>query len=467
MPFASLQPADTQAGDTIAAVSSPPGRSQRGLIRISGPSAFPILESLLAGPAPDQFPPRVLSPARLASPPIAVLVARFPRPAGYTGEDAVELQLPGNPALLQRMLRQATRAGARLAEPGEFTFRAFTAGKLDLTQAEGVAATIAATSDGQLKAAELLRQGRLGGLAHELVNQLSDTLALVEAGIDFADEEDVVPISPEELLARLQTMRSRLEELYRGSRAWGEIETLPRVVLVGPPSSGKSTLFNALLGYTRAVVSPAAGTTRDVLSEPIKLPGPTGRPIELMLVDLAGLDTPRGQLDRQIQQTAAEAIERADLLLLTHPAEAPYPDTPLPFTLPDDTPRLRVLTKADLASDATQTLDVELGVSATEPRNLELLRRTIAERIGHRAASPGSDMLALQPRHEQAIQIAIQQFDVAIDHLQPQRHQRHIDRVELIADTLRGTLDALGALGGEMTPDDVLGRVFATFCIGK
>jgi len=239
------------AQDTIVAVSSPPGRSPRGLVRVSGPDTRSVVAQLILNPvgdAPDSggglapcVVPWMLCRARLIDPPLPVLLAFFRGPRSYTGQDMAELQCPGHPALLDRVVHAAVASGARLAEPGEFTFRAFLAGKLDLTQAEGVAATIAATSDGQLHAAELLRRGELGRFAGGLVDQLADALALVEAGIDFVDEEGVVPIGPGDLDLRLARVERELHALLSHSRSWGALEALPRIVLVGRPSAGKST----------------------------------------------------------------------------------------------------------------------------------------------------------------------------------------------------------------------------------
>ncbi|MEO1237372.1 MAG: GTPase, partial [Planctomycetota bacterium] len=305
--------------DTIVAVSSPPGRSARGLIRLDGPEAFAILDALVEFDA--QPPPHHVVPARLRDPSIPVLVARFPGPRSYTGSDVAELQLPGHPALLERMVLAAvdgSGGGGRLAEPGEFTFRAYTAGKLDLTRAEGVAATIHAVSDGQLAAAAALRHGELARFAAERVDHVGRLLALVEAGIDFVDQDDVVPIPPPELAAALEEELQHFRGLLERSRSWGAVEALPRVVLVGPPSAGKSTLFNALLGRPRAVTDAAPGTTRDVLEEPLTL-SPDGN--EVMLVDLAGLDNAASALDRDVQQRVRGAINHADLLLLVGETE--------------------------------------------------------------------------------------------------------------------------------------------------
>ncbi|MEM1099723.1 MAG: GTPase [Planctomycetota bacterium] len=233
--------------DTIAAVSSPPGRSLRGLIRLSGPDAFAITERLVQTVGVDDQA-HVVRHVRLIDSNTPGLLTTFPGPRSYTGDDTAELQLPGHPALLERVLRQAFALGARSAEPGEFTFRAWQNGKLDLLEAEGIAALIAARSDAQLAAARSLHQRDLGHVADQLAATLTDALALVEAGIDFTDQEDVVPIPPDALHAKLETLAAQLDELLRGARSWSALEALPRVVLAGPPSVGKSTLFNALLG---------------------------------------------------------------------------------------------------------------------------------------------------------------------------------------------------------------------------
>jgi len=470
--------------DTIVAVSSPPGRSARGLVRVSGPGAMAILgrlleppdspvEQLRAWPTPrrgvtcrlhlpavesDQSSPR--QAVRLPA-----IIVFFSGPASFTGQDMIEVQCPGNPALLDRLIHHIVELGARLAGPGEFTFRAFLAGKLDLTQAEGIAATIGATSDSQLQAASLLREGRLGQFASELVADLAHSLALVEAGIDFVDQDDVVPITAGQLAKKLKHLRGRLNDLITHSRPWGAIETLPKVVLVGPPSSGKSTLFNALLNRPRAVISPIAGTTRDVLAEPLILQNATGQAIECMLVDMAGLDTPHTALDRQAQEAAQRAIRQAELLLEL--CDSPPDDT----TIPPTKPAIRIRAKADLIDDSNdppgndQTYDI--AASAKTGQGLDELRALIVRRLGNRSVSVSGQMLALQPRHEAALRCAAEHLQSAEQQLANQPPQQAIPQIELMAASLRQAIDELAGLGGQMTPDDILGQVFATFCIGK
>ncbi len=459
-----MTPGTAQSVDTIVAVSSPPGRSLRGLIRLSGQDTRRILAGLIGTPVSD-LPPRRLATVRLITPDLPALLTLFDAPESYTGQDAAELQVPGNAALLDRLLHLATDAGARLAEPGEFTFRAYTAGKLDLTQAEGVAATIHATSDGQLKAAQHLCNGELGRFARELVDDLGTRLALVEAGIDFTDQEDVVPISPGDLDTHLSRIEARLTQLLTNSRSWGEVQALPWVVLMGAPSAGKSTLFNALLNRDRAVIDPLPGTTRDILCEPMTITANDGTQQEFMLVDIAGIDAPTASpatpLDKQAQDAAQYAVARADLIVLVLD---PITDAPTSIT---HKPTLTVHTKADLSQPPTPNACHTIQVSALTGQNLDTLKDTIADRLGDLPVSISADMLALQPRHEHALRSALTQLTHARGLLATRLTARAIEDVELIADHLRQALNNLARLGGQLTPDDVIGKVFATFCVGK
>jgi len=457
--------------DVILAVASPPGRSMRGIVRLSGSGVLDILAACVQDHDGHTLArQRGVYCARLTldQQSCAVLALLMPGPHSYTGEDTAELQLPGNPALLERavatLLEIAASQGiaARRAEGGEFTARAFFNNKISLTQAEGVAATIAAESDAALRAASMLRSGALGTFAHTLADELAAALALVEAGIDFTDQEDVVAIAPSELHARLTKLAAHMRSQLDRSVAMEQIEAIPWVVLVGRPNAGKSTLFNALLGRERAVVSDVAGTTRDVLAEPMRIDTAHGT-AEVILVDLAGAEEldPTGDasaLEPQMQQHAQQAMQRAELILMCHAVDAAR------ATMRFDRPTIHVQTK----SDDAQTHDASMiAVSAHTGCGLGDLRQAIAAHLADRAVSLAADVFALTPRHEAALRSALQNITEAIEMIEPLRDARSLDAPELVAMAMRAALNDLAALAGDITPDDVLGRVFATFCVGK
>jgi tRNA modification GTPase len=471
------------AGPTILAVASPPGRSLRGIIRISGADALALVDARasLTNEARVKPPARGVFPVRLSmgeGASIAALMLRFHAPRSYTGEDSVELQLPGNPALLDRvvdfLLEDARRLSidARRAEPGEFTARAFLNNRLSLTQAEGVAATIAAQSDAELAAARMLLTGRVGDLAHALADELAAALALVEAGIDFTDQEDVVAIGPADLHGRLSHIASRLRDELAHAVGIEQLRAIPWVVLVGEPNAGKSALFNALLGRERAVVSHVAGTTRDVLAEPLTIDTPHGL-AEVMLVDLAGLDADDAtEMNQRMQAAARDAIERAELRLRCVPADdetSKRQDVKTSKAVSDE---ILVRTKCDVVTSAQSSSvngqsSIDIPVSAVTGEGLDDLRHAIAERLTDRAVSLAAGALALQPRHEQAIRSALSNIEEAIMLVEPQRSERAMHDPEIIAAAMRAALNHLASLAGDITPDDILGRIFAGFCIGK
>lgn len=466
---------DTES--VIVAVASPPGRSVRGIVRLSGPGAFDAVNATVGD---DTRPSLSVSRSRhtvrlaLGPPPLAipVLALTFPGPHSYTGEDTVELLMPGNPVLLDRAVDaliaagRAVDIGVRRAEPGEFTARAYFHGRLSLTEAEGVAATIAAQSDAALRAAQMLTTGRLGTFAHTLADDLAASLALVEAGIDFTDEEDVVAITPADLLVRLADLRNRIDEQLNRSVGLESLDDLPWVVLVGPPNAGKSTLFNALLGRDRAVVSATAGTTRDVIVEPLSVSTAHGD-AEVMLVDLAGLDDADvSQVNAQMQQAAQRAMQRAELIIHCAPTSIDPP--PARMTSTRAVPTVTVHTKCDLRTDTRPTSTrAALDVSGVTGAGLDDLRHAIAGHLADRAISIAADTIALKPRHEAALGDARSAIDDAAAIVTAHSAHSALADAELIAAAMRAALDALAELAGDITPDDVLGRIFSTFCIGK
>lgn len=459
--------------EPILAVASARDRSLRGVVRLSGAGVFVLLSQRLGecrpiGDTERVWPARGLytAPLRLRDHRLPLLVLSFPGPHSYTGEDCAELHTVGNPFVLDRVIDDllsgsfAREHGARRARPGEFTARAYLNQRLSLTEAEGVERSIVARSDAELRAAHQLTSGRLGELARTLADELASALALVEAGIDFTDQEDVVAISPGDLLRRLRLPANRLAEHLDQAVGTEAIAAMPSVVLIGPPNAGKSTLFNALLGRERAIVSDTAGTTRDVLTEPLTLDTARG-PAEVMLTDLAGLDaTDDAWLNLRMQQHARRAIDRADLLIVcVPPAARGWRDD----SLPARTARIDVRTKSDLANDG----GAALCVSATTGDGLRELRARIAAKLADDLTPLGAEVLALKPRHESALRAALTALQEAIALVEPQAASRQLADAELIASSLREALNRVGELAGDITPDDVLGRIFATFCVGK
>lgn len=431
---------------------------------MSGARCRDILADLLDGDRWRRgvFPVRIVLPDNRALPALALI---FPAPRSFTGEDTVELAVPGNPHLCRRLLARLADLGARGAEPGEFTARAFLNGRLSVEQAEGVGLAIAARSAEQLDAAERLISGETGAEYRRMTDDLAQALALVEAGIDFTDEEDVVAISPDDLIERLDGLCARVESILAGAAGGETPSAEPVVVLAGAPNAGKSTLFNALLGRMRSVVSDEPGTTRDAIAERLDLSAEfPGADVGVTLVDPAGLDaalSQRGDVDRASQEAARTQLARADLVIVCDP-EGRFDS---PGAIPPDSVTLRVRTKADLPSSTGIAGDGEsLGVCALDGWNLGALRRAIADAA--RQARGGGE-LTLLPRHHRALDEALRELRQARERVAGDAARRALSEPEVAASSLRRGLDALGAIAGRVPPDDVIGRIFATFCIGK
>ena len=343
------------------------------------------------------------------------------------------------------LLEDLYRMGARPAEPGEFTSRAYFNGRLDLAEAEGVAATIAAGNLQELLAARQLLAGELARRLAPVMEILTQTLALVEVGIDFSSE-DVTFLSVDQVRSRIGEADAALENLVSESGRFERLAHEPVVVLAGRPNAGKSTLLNALAGSGRAVVSDVAGTTRDAISAEVVLV--RGR---VRVTDVAGLDEsdPTGTIDRQMREHALRAAQTADVVVLVEDASVPRA---APGLWRD--PQLSVRSKADLIEASSQSEQSGMLVSARTGVGMAELRERL-DRLC--CGEAGGASLALNVRHLRAIGAAQEAMDRAAE----------LDSAELVAMELREALDELGGILGRVTPDDVLGKIFSGFCIGK
>lgn len=428
--------------DTIAAISSAVGPAARMIVRVSGPAVGSI--GLKLGLKLSDRHSASRSQIQFAGLSCPAWVYHFISPKSYTGEDLLELHIPGNPLLARMLLDYLVASGARQAEPGEFTARAYFHGKLDLSQAEGVAAAVSAQNDLQLAAARKLMAGELAVRLRPAMEPLAESLALVEAGIDFS-EEQLEFLTASQISERIDGILDQLRKLVSESANFEKLSHEPTIVFAGRPNAGKSTLTNALAGHDRSIVSPQPGTTRDVLSAEIMLSRGTAR-----IIDIAGLETAEGEIPRQMQAAAHRAIEEADVLVLVRDVTDSRADVTLARS-----PELRVLTKIDLPASPPTVADA-IPVSAKTGIGLDSLRSAL-DSLAFGVTTAGAS-LALTSRHLQALADAISTLN---------RAKSVAGSPELLAAELRSALDYLGSILGVVSPDEILGLIFSRFCIGK
>jgi tRNA modification GTPase len=450
--------------DTIAAIASAPGGALRGIVRLSGPDVLLIVSRVFAAhpPASDVNPVaasiidgQITLPRDLRACPAKLYL--WPTARSYTRQPSAEFHLPGSPPLLEAALEAVCQAGARLARPGEFTLRAFLAGRLDLTQAEAVLGVIDAR--GQAELATSLQQ-LAGGLArplHDLRGRLLDLLAHLEAGLDFADE-DIEFISTEQVASDLSAAAAELQAIAAQLTSRAEAGRLPRVVLLGRPNAGKSSLLNALAGGDPAIVSPIAGTTRDYVACRVQLEG-----IECLLIDTAGETSHAVEpVEAAAQAAMREQAEQADVTLVC--IDSTYGMTAAELLATQSESRIVVWTKCDLTAANGLRTDREvhpfIKTSSRTGQGIAELKNAITAML-QAAPAEASAVASTAQRCRDSLRHAAEALAQASDAAKSQRGE------ELVAAEVRSALDELGQVVGAVYTDDVLDRVFSRFCIGK
>jgi tRNA modification GTPase len=457
--------------ETICAISTPPGGSAIGVIRISGPEAIRIVQQVFKkkpdGPLDDQ-PSHTIHYGLVVDPATEevvdeVLLSLLRKPRTYTREDMVEISCHGSPLLLTKVVNLLVTCGARLAQPGEFTKRAFLNGRIDLTQAEAVMDMIRSRTEASLKMAFNQLQGRLGKEIKKINDQLLSLLTHIEADIDFS-EQDLQVISVEEVKNKLVVVLAQIRKLLE---RWEEGQILRDGVvvgIVGRPNVGKSSLLNAILQKERAIVASTPGTTRDVLEDWVNIRG-----ITVKLMDMAGFRNTDDPVEMEGVRRAKEAIEKAHLVLLVmDTSQSLQEEDHALMDLVKVKKKIGVLNKIDLSERIQEVVVKErvpntplVRVSATKGLGLDLLLDAIREEILHGRVVVGELPFLVSSRHRQAIEMAHQSIGRAILGIQSRVPS------EFLALEIRSAMDHLGEVIGTTTTEDLLDQVFKQFCIGK
>lgn len=458
------------ANPTIVAIATAPGRGGVGVIRLSGKNLMPLAQIVCGGKTP--VPRRALHTDFTDEHGVAIdngLLLFFPAPASFTGEDVIELQGHGGPVVMQMLLQRCVQLGARLAEAGEFTKRAFLNNKLDLAQAESVADLIDAASQSAARMAVRSLKGVFSQQIHTLADEVITLRMLVEATLDFP-EEDIDFLQAADAQGKLAHIRDRLRVLLGNAAQGALLREGMNVVLVGAPNVGKSSLLNALAGDEVAIVTDIAGTTRDAVREQITLDG-----VPVHIIDTAGLRDTDDVVERIGIERSHKAVQQADVaLILIDPREGINSKTAaILATLPENLKKIEIHNKIDLHGAAAQrvsrgtdfsgslpmlsTADEWLCLSAKTGAGLDLLKQALLQQVGWQGESEG--LFLARNRHLQALQSAQTELDNAA--LCAQAH------TELLAEHLRLAQRSLNEITGEFGADDLLGVIFSRFCIGK
>jgi tRNA modification GTPase len=450
--------------DTIAAIATATGRGGVGIVRVSGPKAGLVAEQLLKQKLQPRFAhycPFHSNAGDVLDQGIALF---FPGPNSFTGEDVLELQGHGGPVILDLLLREITKLGVRLARPGEFSERAFLNDKLDLAQAEAIADLIDATTEQAARNALHSLQGAFSIRIHELVEALISLRIYVEASIDFPEEE-IDFLTDGKVATDLAVIEQKLAQVFKEAKQGVLVRDGMRVVIAGRPNAGKSSLLNALSGRESAIVTSIEGTTRDVLREHIHIDG-----MPLHIIDTAGLRDSPDEVERIGIQRAWQEIQQADRVLLlvdsgsTQELEANKIWPEFVDKLEDASKLTLVRNKIDLSGEAAGLAKLEngasyIGISAATGAGMEDLKQHLKDIMGFSNSGEGS--FTARRRHLDALERA--QSFLALGKAQLHGYAAG----ELLAEDLRQAQNALSEITGEFTPDDLLGRIFSSFCIGK
>jgi tRNA modification GTPase len=449
----------TSPVQTIAAIATPPGRGGVGIVRISGPLALHIARAILG----DEPPPRraLLRAFKDANGDTldTGLALFFPGPASFTGEDVLELQGHGGAIVMDMLLARVCELGARIAEPGEFSRRAFLNDKLDLAQAEAIADLIDSGSVEAARAALRSMRGEFSDAVRSLTEAVIETRMHVEAAIDFPEEE-IDFLADTQLRARLDNALQLCAQVTASARQGALLREGMTIVIAGKPNAGKSSLLNRLAGYGAAIVTDIPGTTRDILRERINIDG-----MPLHLLDTAGLREEADVVEAEGIRRAKDAMSSADRILYVVDAARGIDDKAMQeelAQLPASVPVTIVYNKVDLTKTAPryeQSQPARLYLSAARGDGIDLLRAHLKECVGFQGANAGT--LSARRRHLDALARANRHIEDAARQLIEHRAG------ELMAEELRQAQHALNEITGEFTSDDLLGRIFSSFCIGK
>ena len=444
---------------TIAAIATAPGRGGVGVIRISGSNLLPFAFALTGKSPKPRYATLADFQAADGSTIDTGLLLYFPNPHSFTGEDVLELQGHGGPVVLQLLLARCLDLGARLAEPGEFSRRAFLNGKMDLAQAEAVADLIDAATASAARSAVRSLQGEFSRAIGELNEELINLRMLVEATLDFP-EEDIDFLKAADAFGRLERLQRKLAEIFDRAGQGKLLQAGLHVVLAGQPNVGKSSLLNRLAGDDLAIVTPIAGTTRDALRSTIQIEG-----IPLHIIDTAGLRETEDEVERIGIERSWKEIERSDVVLLlvdsrTGVTEA---DREILERLPKNLQRITIYNKIDLAGRQSERHDeadgVAVSLSAKANQGIDLLRQELLCIAGWHQTE---DVFIARERHLRALATAQEHVAAARSVV-----EGVLPALELFAEELRLAQQALGEITGEFTADDLLGVIFSRFCIGK